>query len=177
MEVGCDWDNESSLERFAHFYESADWIYDDPEVVPLSQLMFLFGRHAEQLAARYPRLLLQKLPPVTIRIPDLDITVRMSLSDRSLVVVQGGVADVEIRSQPLAFLYQFPFGSQTLGVSARLRVFGHRRIWRLYRILYALNNAELYLKPRYLLKGENLSFARDRLRGGARQLGQRLQRG
>jgi hypothetical protein len=81
-----------------------------------------------------------------------------------------------VNSQPLEFTFAQPFGLQTLGVSARLRLRRSSRNWTLHRILFSLNNAEIYLRPRYLFTRRNLKFIRSRLRGGLNQLTYQLAR-
>ena len=125
---------------------------------------------AAHLRDKYPMLLLRMLRPVTVRMPDLDQTVAFRLAKGSLEEVGNPVEpDLVINSQPLWFGFNFSFGIQTLGVSARFRLLRNVNNWKLHRVLFSLNNGGVYLHPRYLLKPEMLSYLRARLGGGLRQ--------
>ena len=66
------------------------------------------------------------------------------------------------------------YGIQTLGVSARYTLIKNFPNWRKHRILFSLNNAELYLKPRHLFTSKNFGFFRKRLPGAFNQLAYRI---
>ena len=84
--------------------------------------------------------------------------------------------DLMIRSQPLHFALNTTWGVQTLGVSARYFIKKNFATWRWYRIITSLNNAELYLKPKYLFTKRNFDFLRARFSGGLNQLRYQLSR-
>src|SRR5207247_3556916 len=83
--------------------------------------------------------------------------------------------DLMINSQPLYFAFAFPYGVQTLGVSARYALLRNYRNWQLHRILFSMNNAEVYLRPRYFFTARNLGYLRKRFWGGTGQLVRRIQ--
>jgi hypothetical protein len=125
---------------------------------------------AEQIRERYARALLLLLRPVTIRIPDLDKTIVFSLASGKIDEAANSTpADLSINSQPLWFGFKFPFGIQTLGVSARFRLHRNFRNWKMHRILFSLNNGGIYLRPKYLLTGDFINYVRSRLAGGMTQ--------
>jgi hypothetical protein len=96
--------------------------------------------------------------------------VRFKLAKGSLEELDNSVEpDLAINSQPLWFGFKFPFGIQTLGVSARFRLLRNFNNWKFHRILFSLNNGGVYLRPRYLLTNEMLGYLRTRLGGGLRQ--------
>jgi UDP-MurNAc hydroxylase len=66
----------------------------------------------------------------------------------------GELATMEIGSQALHSAFLVPFGVQTLGISARFKLNNNFVWWRAYRILFAFNNAEIYLKLRHLRSPE-----------------------
>jgi UDP-MurNAc hydroxylase len=106
------------------------------------------------------------LRPVTIRIPDLDRTVQFKLSHGTLHEVSNATEPtLVINSQPLWFSFKFPFGVQTLGVSARFRLLRDFANWKADRLLFSLNNGGVYLRPKYLLTSEMISYFRRRLTG------------
>jgi UDP-MurNAc hydroxylase len=144
--------------------------------VPLETLIVQYGNLAGSIHKRYPSILLKSLRPVVIRIPDLSTTVRLSISAQTIEVVDAEDPDLEIRSQPLSFAFSNAFGFQTLGVSARYVLYKKSANWRKYRILFSLNNAELYLRPKLLFRTRNLRWFLKRLPGAANQLAYRLQR-
>lgn len=169
-------DSLASLERFDKVYDRLGLFpYDHVDPVPLKEISKAFHLLAEGLRARYPQLLLRRLRPVYAHIPDLDVTVRFSVADATFEPAEPGAApDLEVNSQPLQFAFQTPFGVQTLGVSARFRLLRNERNWALHRTLFALNNAELYLRPRFLLTRNNLRFLWERRRGLLRQVAVRV---
>src|SRR5882757_3968014 len=110
------------------------------------------------------------LRPVTIRIPDLDKTVEFSLASGHIAETQESYQpDLSINSQPLWFGFKFPFGIQTLGVSARFSLLRNFNNWKFHRILFSLNNGGVYLRPSLFLTREILGYCRTRLSGGLKQ--------
>ena len=67
-----------------------------------------------------------------------------------------------------------PFGVQTLGVSARYTLRHNFRNWALHRVLFGLYNAEVYLRPRYLFRRENMRYLYSRRRDIADQIMHRM---
>jgi UDP-MurNAc hydroxylase len=177
-EVGMPHDSSRALVQWDVIYQQLDQLPIDPvDTVPLEQIKKAFHERAADLLEKFPRLLLNRLRPVVVRISDLDKTVRFSVSNHSFEVIDDTMPpDLEVNSQPLAFGFQTPFGVQTLGVSARFRVLRNERNWRLYRIIFALNNAEFYLRPKYLFTLRNMRYVTLRLRGSLNQLAYQIQR-
>ena len=60
----------------------------------------------------------------------------------------------------------------TLASSARFHLFSHPRNWKLHKALLALNNAGIYLQPRYWLRRDNWAYLKARL-NGLRRYGER----
>jgi UDP-MurNAc hydroxylase len=101
--------------------------------------------------------LLWLLRPVIVHIPELNETIVPELNETIVFSLARGriekaseseQPDVVINSQPLWFGFKLPFGIQTLGVSARLRLVWNCRNWKVHRILLSLNNAGIYLRPK-----------------------------
>lgn len=177
-DVGADHDSSHSLARWDTIYRELEQLPIEPvATAPLSQIEAAFRERSTELREKFPRWMLNRLRPVVVRLPDLEKTVRFSVAAASFDVIDDTVPpDLEVNSQPLAFCFQTPFGVQTLGVSARYRVLQNDRNWRWHRIVFALNNAELYLRPKYLFTPRNLRFLRSRWRGSLNQLTYQLQR-
>jgi UDP-MurNAc hydroxylase len=177
-EVGMPHDSSQALVQWDAVYQQLDQRPIDPiDTVPLEQIEQVFHERAADLLEKFPRLLLTWLHPVIVRISDLNKTVRFSVANQSFEVIDDPTPpDLEMNSQPLAFGFQTPFGVQTLGVSARFRVLRNERNWRWHRIVFALNNAELYLHPKYLFTLRNMRYVTSRLRGSLNQLTYQLQR-
>src|SRR5690606_33872765 len=145
---------------------------------PVERAAIVSAAHAlaGRLAEHFPRWLLRAwLAPVTIAGVDLGVTLRLDLARDTCERVEAP-AEVEVCGQPLLFALSQPFGLQTLGVSARLRVVRGAANWRRHRILLSMYNAEVYLRPRQLLTRRNFDHLRARMRGGLRQLRYQLQR-
>jgi len=173
--VGSDHDPVPALERFRSVYADETLLeFDTSSTVSLPEIAAAFEKLSVHLRERYPKLMLRMLKPVTVRIPDLDTAVTFSIPDGTFDEDPNAEADLVIKSQPLYFGFSFPFGIQTLGVSARYTLIKNFPNWRRHRILFSLNNAELYLKPRLFFTSKNLTFFRKRLPGAINQFAYRL---
>ena len=169
-EVGSAHDSSPALQRYASMPGWDELAYDPIDTKPLSDIFDAYAAMAEQIRERYSRPLLLLLRPVTIRIPDLDKTVEFSLASGRIAEAQESYRpDLSINSQPLWFGFKFPFGIQTLGVSARFRLHRNFRNWKMHRILFSLNNGGVYLKPKYVLTPDFMNYVRSRLAGGMTQ--------
>ena len=173
--VGTEHDSTSALERFRSIYSDESAFSIDKSVPKsLDEIQTAYQKLAAHLHDKYPKFLLRRLKPVTVKIPDLDTTVTFSVADGELREDPGADPDLIVKSQPLHFGFSFPYGIQTLGVSARYTLIRNFPNWRKHRILFAFNNAELYLRPRFLFTGKNLSFFWNRLPGAMNQLAYRF---
>jgi UDP-MurNAc hydroxylase len=169
-EVGVEHDSSDALTRFDQLPSVDERRYDPIESKTMVEIVAAYNSLAANMREKYSMLLLRMLRPVTIRIPDLDKTVVFRLSKGSLEEIdKATVPDLAINSQPLWFGFKFPFGIQTLGVSARFRLLRNFNNWKFHRILFSLANGGVYLRPKYLLTPEMLSYIRTRLGGGLRQ--------
>jgi UDP-MurNAc hydroxylase len=169
-EVGVEHDSSAALTRFDQLPAVEERTYDPVESKTMPEIVAAYDSLAANIREKYSMLLLRMLRPVTIRIPDLDKTVEFRLAKGSLEEVDNATEpDLVINSQPLWFGFKFPFGIQTLGVSARFRLLRNFNNWKFHRILFSLNNGGVYLRPKYLLTPEMLGYIRTRLGGGLRQ--------
>jgi len=169
-EVGAAYDSSPALQRYASLPKWDELTYDPIDTKSLTEIFAAYKAMAAQIRERYPRPLLMLLRPVTIKIPDLDKTVEFSLASEQIAEIQEPYRpDLSINSQPLWFGFKFPFGIQTLGVSARFRLHQNFRNWKMHRILFSLNNGGVYLKPKYVFTTDFMNYVRSRLAGGMTQ--------
>ena len=169
-EVGAAYDSSGALAQFDQLPAVDERAYDPIESKTMSEIATAYESLAANMREKYSMLLLRVLRPVTIRIPDLDKTVTFRLAKGPLEEIDNATEpDLVINSQPLWFGFKFPFGIQTLGVSARFRLLRNFNNWKFHRILFSLNNGGVYLRPRYLLTPAMLGYIRTRLGGGLRQ--------
>jgi UDP-MurNAc hydroxylase len=169
-EVGANHDSSEALARFDNLPSIDERSYDPIESKTMEEIVAAYDSLAAHMRDKYSMLLLRMLRPVTIRIQDLDKTVVLRLAKGSLEEIDNSTEpDLVINSQPLWFGFKFPFGIQTLGVSARFKLLRNFTNWKFHRILFSLNNGGVYLRPRYLLTNEMLGYIRTRLGGGLRQ--------
>ena len=169
-QVGQVHDSSEAIRRYNALPAWNELSYDPIETKPLDAIFNAYAAMAEQICDRYSRLLLLPLRPVTIRIPDLDKTIQFSLPKEQIAEVDNSQQpDLSINSQPLWFGFKFPFGIQTLGVSARFTLHRNFRNWKMHRILFSLNNGGIYLKPKYVLTPDFMNYVRSRLSGGMTQ--------
>ncbi len=173
--VGTKHDSSNALFRFRKYYDSIENLdYDTSEIIPLEKIADAFDKLVRHLHDKYPPLMLRILKPVCVKIPDLETTIVFSVADGEFREEADAAPDLIIKSQPLYFGFSYPFGIQTLGVSARYTLLKNFPNWRNHRILFSLNNAELYLRPKFLFTSQNLKFFKERLPGAWNQFLYRL---
>ena len=164
-------DNAASMSRYDELYAHGEKIIDTPPVIALDKIREAVKKRSDQLKTKFPGWIMKKLSEVNILIPDLDVTVALSLNSGEVrELAKGTDFDLVVYSQPLHFAFDTPWGVQTMGVGARFRIKSKHHIWKWYRIITSLNNAEMYLKFRYLFTKENINFLRSRMNGGMNQL-------
>lgn len=169
-EVRSAHDSSQALQRYAELTPWEELPYDPIETRPLSEIAAAYRAMAEQIRDHYPRALLMLLRPVTIKIPDLDKTIIFSLANGTIEeALDSSSPDLSINSQPLWFGFKFPFGIQTLGVSARFQLHKNLRNWKLHRIVFSMNNGGVYLRPKYVFTFDFMRYVRSRLAGGMTQ--------
>jgi hypothetical protein len=174
-EVGSDHDPQSSLQRFEEQYaDPVSLVFDNVGSVSVEEIQGSFDKLVDQIHKRYPGTLLRLFKPVIVKIPDLDTKIVFSIRTGEFRVDNDADPDLEIRSEPLHFGFSFPYGIQTLGVSARYTLLKGFRNWQLHRILFSLNNAEVYLRPKLFFTHKNVSFFWTRLPGAINQIAYRL---
>lgn len=168
--------NEQALERYEDLYTKGEKVIDKPPVVSLDKIREAVKKRSEQLHSKFPKWMLKKLQPVIIQIPDLNTTVELCLNTGEVRETANKEFDLVIYSQPLHFSFDTTWGLQTMGVGARFRIRSKHGVWKWYRIITSLNNAEMYLKFRYLFTKDNIAFVRARMKGGLNQLFYQLKR-
>jgi UDP-MurNAc hydroxylase len=169
-QVGAAHDSSPALQRYASLPGWDQLPYDPIETKSLDEIFNAYAAMAAHIRERYARAILLLLRPVTIRIPDLDKTIEFSLASGQIAEAPGSQPpDLSINSQPLWFGFKFPFGIQTLGVSARFALHRNFRNWKMHRILFSLNNGGIYLKPKYVFTADFMNYVRSRLAGGMTQ--------
>jgi hypothetical protein len=180
FEVSKSYDSAESLRRYNDlFLRVEDLQYESARVIPLDEIKRSFEQFAKEIHARYPKLLISFLKPLTFYIEDLDKSVEISVYSKEFREVNISKTDVDIlvNSQPLDFAFKFPFGFETLSISARFVVLNNYRNWMRLKRISILNNAEIYLKPQYFLEKKNIQYLRKRISSGLyRQLHKKLQR-
>ena len=161
--VGDFVDNKESIEKYQILYNNFDFVYNPIESITLDELNDSWLLFCKNLHDRYPNWILKKLGVVTVWIKDLKVALSLDVLNSNLISLENNEnPDIELNSQPLHFAFKFAYGIQTLGVSARV-VVNRFDNWKWYRLLASLNNAEIYLKPKYFFTRNNISFIFNRL--------------
>jgi len=176
--LGRPHDSTAALKKYKRIYaERASLPYDEPHRVEIDLIARAFLRLADHLHERYPAVLLGALKPLTVRITDLGTSVVFSIPGRSFrIAPRYADPDMLVSSQPLYFSFANPYGFQTLGISGRLKIPRDSANLRLHRLLFSLNNAEVYLRPRFLFTREVMNFLRRRSSGGINLVGYVIKR-
>jgi hypothetical protein len=100
-----------------------------------------------------------------VKMPDIDKTVTFSIPTDSFSEVESSrLPDLIMGSQALYFSFFRPYGLQTLSNSAQHMVVRNLSNWRIHRALFALNNAQVYGRLRYLLNRDTMNFLAKRVR-------------
>lgn len=169
--------SEGALKKYQELYAHGVRKIDAVQPVDLNKIEQAVKKRAAQLKEKFPSVLLKKLQPVKVQIPDLNTVVELSLFTGEFTVLPADTDfDLSIYSQPLFFSFETTWGVQTMGVGARFRIKNKMGVWKWYRIITSLNNAEMYLKLKYLFTFNNIDFVRSRLKGGLNQLFYQLKR-
>jgi hypothetical protein len=177
-DTGSEHSCTAALEKFDRLYaDDTARLYDRGPRIELQKIKDAFDARHLQLHERFPSVLLRFLKPMVAQVRDLDTKIRFCLSSGAFEVVPADTPeDLVLDSQPLHFAFQFPWGIQTLLVSGRVIIKKNFSVWNAYKIVTTLNNAEVYLKPRYLFTGGNLAFFLSRFKGGLNQTFYKLKR-
>jgi UDP-MurNAc hydroxylase len=147
-------DNTHSQQQFIQAYANLDSkisILKEPSKT-IEEIENAFQKRFLQIQEDYHVFFRKILKPVIVKIPDLKKYVIFSLSTGQFNTLEHDEnleCDLTINSQPLWFAFTFPFGLQTLGVSARYILHKNEDNWKKYRILFAMNNAEVYLSRKF----------------------------
>lgn len=170
--------SECALQKFDELYAQKDQlVFTKGEVIPFEKIEQAIQTRRKQLQEKFPSMLINRMSAVNIKIPDLNTTVKLSMAEGIFEKQpEGSDFDLIINSQPLFFAFNFTWGLQTLGVSGRWLYKSKASVWRWYRIITSLNNAEIYLKPKYFFSKNNLNYVKERLDGGFGQVLAKLQR-
>jgi UDP-MurNAc hydroxylase len=128
-EVGQTHRNDDALARYAEVYAGVARLPLEAagESVDLGELAKRFTKYRERVFSKNSRLFIRlarlvpfgsAFRPVTIRLVDLEKTVKISILDK-LRVVDGAKAEVSMHSSSLAFIFDNEFGFDTLTVNGR----------------------------------------------------------
>jgi hypothetical protein len=158
------------------FNDKSNYTLESAEKVELPVIISAFEKRYQQLLDCYPVFILNALKPLIVKIPDLNTSIEFSFAEGSVKEVSDVKEDAIIYSQPLWLTFAQKFGLQTLAISGRWEVRQNYSLWKRYRILLSLNNAEVYLKLKYLFSTENISWFKSRLGGGLNQVFYKLKR-
>lgn len=167
-EISRPFDSEPNVARFGELYGDVSRLpLEEPPVVPAADIVEQVAAFHATVRERYPSVILRAIAPLTVFVPDLKTALEIDVAHgRAKEVALGeSECDLSVFSQPLWFTFKFPFGAETLAVSARLTVRRRFENWQRLKRLCILNSAEIYLTPRHLVKRANLAYLARRLRG------------
>lgn len=181
FQIGTSIDSTTALDYYDEMFAQAmvDAALSTPApLVERDDLQIAFRALAHDLHDRYPAFVLSRIAPITIAIADIQTNAVFDFSTQTFAWrrFDPAAADIEVNSQPLHFMLSHSYGLQTLGVSARYKLHRNESNWKRLRVLMAMNNAEVYLRPRLLASRTNLRFFRERARGLVSQLSYQLRR-
>jgi hypothetical protein len=167
-DLGAPWSNEAPL-AYYDALDPATRPVRPASPVAVDALLEAGNALLRDLHRCHHGALLRAVGTFVIHVPDLGETLEMDVGRRRLRRLEGARPDWDIRvnSQPLRFAFETTYGMQTLSISGRFWLRKKHRRFMLLRVLAALRNAEIYLRPRHLLEPAFRRFAwrsRTRLR-------------
>lgn len=161
-------DDTIALDKFTTAQQNYDNLpYDTYPVVPFEELKKNFIKRCNQLKECYPKFILNRLKTMTAYVEDSGYAVKFSVADSSFELEDDlGIdeTDLVLYSQPLSQAFGTTWGVQTMGVGAQYFIERNQNTWKWYRIVTVLNNANVYLKPKYLFTSEFISYVVGRLK-------------
>ena len=134
------------------------------ETVTTDLLREALSAKRDLLINRYPRFLVRKLSSVFFLIEDHNTIYELNLFEDKFEEVKSSTYDIKIHSQPLEHALKMPWGVQTIGVGAQYFIESNWKTWSWYRLLFNLNNMEIFLRFRFLIKLELWEYLMDRVR-------------
>ena len=171
------------FDSVAAFLESYNELNEKPllEIIEsrsIEEINQAFNRRCLQIHQdNYFLFLLKVLKPVIVSISDLKIKVRISIHDKTFNIVDNDTEhDLELQSQPLWYLFTFPWGGHTLDASGRYMLIRNERNWNFHRQLFTLNNREAYMSHK-LFSPKNITKITTRLSHGLTQFKTQFTRG
>ena len=143
-------DNAKRVEGFKQFSNQHNITFQKSKRVEIDEIISSFNTFVSDLKNKFPKLILNNLlKPFSVEILDLDKTYLFNFKENYAYEVAKDSADMSMNSQPLFYCFKFTWGIQTLGVSARYKIFDPSfidNVWKYYRIITSLNNAEISTK-------------------------------
>jgi UDP-MurNAc hydroxylase len=179
--IGAPHDSSAAIAMWDREFDALrDRDFAPSDRTELDEIEASFHDRVRDMKQKFPSLVMRALKPLVVCVCDLDVRIRMCFGSGTFEVNPDGAmpTDVEMNSQPLWFMLSQPFGMQTLGTSARYRITEEQcfRNWRRHRILFALDNAEFYLRPHRLISRANIDYLRARYTVLPRQISYQLAR-
>lgn len=166
-----EYDSGNALARFEQEYQTLDSLeYRTPARIEVDKLRAVIQTRSKQLKGKYPAWMINKMGPLVIKLTDLDTSVRICMRDGTCEEVKDEDFDLIMGSEALHYAFAFPWGVNTIAIGAKFLVKNKMDVWKWYKILGTLNNAQLYLKARYLFSKSNFNFFMARLDGGLNQM-------
>lgn len=168
--------NSTNIEKYSMIEGSFEASMETAPTKTLREIENAFRDRFVQISRDHSRFIRILLKPVTVYIADLSKSIKFCFKDGTFEEINVDEAcDLDINSQPLWFGFKFPFGIQTLGVSARYTLNKNEKNWKYHRILFSLNNAEIYLSHKFFNRS-NLKWLASRFSGLVNQLFYQLKR-
>ena len=160
------YDDFDSVAAFIESYNELNEkpLFDVEESKTLEEINQAFSRRCIQIHQdNYVLFLMKVLRPITISITDLKLKVQISLHEKTFKIVDNEVEhDLEMSSQPLWYLFTFPWGGQTLDASGRYMLIRSERNWNVHRQFFTMNNREAYMSHK-LLSPKNITKISSRM--------------
>ena len=182
-DASATYDDAPSRAAFTKVYDEIAALPLRPpgESVPLTQLQREFAAYRERVFRQNSPLLirlLRRLPvlgafhPVTIRLTDLGATVSVSIVD-GFAALPAGAEDVAMHSSSLSFIFNQPFGFDTLTVNGRFEATpeGFGKMTKSLAI-GSLNAMGLAVSPRLVMNFKVVLMLLRRLAGVVRNMTQ-----
>ena len=132
----------------------------DPTEIVLSESLEEAAKQLfKYLTDHYPKLLLSIVGRIRVLLPDLNCCYNLDFGRASIERTSNlNNWDLRANSQPFFFALKNPYGFQTLSIAGRFAIRNAEKRFLLLRMILALGNSEIYLKPRYLFSLRFIAF-------------------
>lgn len=175
--LGNNYNSDQAVEKYKVDYKNlVNQEFRVPEIIKLDEIKNNFLKRHKHLIKYFPRWLIKKCQPIKFLVTDINKTVMLSYSDGEFEEIISDKFDISIGSEALNFSFSQTWGISTVAVGGKYLVKNKWEVWKWYKIISSLDNAEFYLKPKFLFSIKNFKYLKSRYSGLLNQIIYKIRR-